>query len=130
MYHISRICGHFRGIFRTCQKFMIELFRKKMLAANYFSKENIEHCVKSPYLELFWSAFSSIRTEYGEIRSISPNSVQMRENADQNNSEYGHFSRSGLFCAGYSSLHNFHLILFIIDTQHNDVAIRKGVPRN
>ena len=75
---------------------MIELFRKKMLAANYFSKENIEHCVKSPYLELFWSAFSSIRTEYREIRSISPNSVQMRENADQNNSEYGHFSRSGI----------------------------------
>ena len=26
--------------------------------------------------------------------SISPYSVQMRENTDQNNSEYGHFSRS------------------------------------
>ena len=37
-----------------------------------------------------------IRTEYGEIPSISPYSVQMRENADQNNSEYGHFSRSVL----------------------------------
>ena len=45
---------------------------------------------KWPYSELFWSAISRIRTEYGEIRSISP--VQMRENADQNNSEYGHFS--------------------------------------
>ena len=30
----------------------------------------------------------SHRTEYGEIWSISPNSVQMRENVDQNNSEY------------------------------------------
>ena len=50
---------------------------------------------KCPYLELFWSAFSFILTEYGEIRSISPYSVQMRENADQNNSEYGHFLRSG-----------------------------------
>ena len=49
---------------------------------------------KCPYSELFWSAFSRIRTEYGEIRSISPYSVQMRENADQNNSEYGHFSRN------------------------------------
>ena len=29
-----------------------------------------------------------------EIRSISPYSVRMRENADQNNSEYGHFLRS------------------------------------
>ena len=49
---------------------------------------------KCSYPELFWSAFSCIRTEYGEIRSISPYSVQMQENADQNNSEYEHFSRS------------------------------------
>ena len=35
-----------------------------------------------------------IRTEYGEMRTISPNSGRMRKNADQNNSEYGHFSRS------------------------------------
>ena len=38
-----------------------------------------------------WGKFevnsSRIRTEYGEI-------VQMRENTDQKNSEYGHFSRS------------------------------------
>ena len=27
---------------------------------------------------------------------ISPYSVRMRENADQNNSQYGHFSRSGI----------------------------------
>ena len=45
---------------------------------------------KCPYSELFWSAFSRIR-----ILRISPHSVQMRKNADQNNSEYGHFSRSG-----------------------------------
>ena len=31
-----------------------------------------------------------------EIRSISPYSVQMQENVDQNNSEEGHFLRSGL----------------------------------
>ena len=49
---------------------------------------------KYPYSELFWSVFSRIRTEYGEIRSISLYSVQIRENADQNNSDYGHFSRS------------------------------------
>ena len=48
---------------------------------------------KCPYSELFWSAFSRIWTEYGDIRSISLYSVQMGENADQNNSEYGHFSR-------------------------------------
>ena len=47
-----------------------------------------------PYSELFWSAFSRIQTEYEEIRSISPYSVRMLENADQNNSEYAHFLRS------------------------------------
>ena len=42
------------------------------------------HCVKNVKIRsLFWSIFSRIWTEYGEIRSISPYSVQMRENTDQ-----------------------------------------------
>ena len=45
------------------------------------------HCVKSVL----------IRSEYGEIIRISMYSVWIRENADQNNSEYGHFSRSDSF---------------------------------
>ena len=49
---------------------------------------------KCPFSALFWCAFSCIQTEYGEILYISPYSVHMRENADQNNSEYGHFLRS------------------------------------
>ena len=49
---------------------------------------------KCLYSELFWSAFSRIWNEYGEMRSISPYSVRMPENADQSNSEYGHFLRS------------------------------------
>ena len=52
-------------------------------------------CDKCPYSELLWSVFSHIRTGYGKILRISPYSVQMRENMDQNNSEYGHFLRSG-----------------------------------
>ena len=51
-------------------------------------------CEKCLYSELFWSAFSCIRTEYGEIFRISPYFVRMWENADQNNSEYEHFLRS------------------------------------
>ena len=47
--------------------------------------------------ELFWSVFSHIQTEYGEILRIFPYSVRMRENADQNNSEYGHL-RSDFHC--------------------------------
>ena len=50
---------------------------------------------KCPYSELFWSVFFRIRTEYVEILHNSPYSARMRENTDQNNSEYGHFSRSG-----------------------------------
>ena len=46
---------------------------------------------KCPYSELFWSVFSRILTEYGEIQSISPDLVQMRENMRQNNSKYGPF---------------------------------------
>ena len=48
---------------------------------------------KCLYSELIWSVYSLIRTEYGELLHISPHSVRMRENTDQNNSEYGHFSR-------------------------------------
>ena len=51
---------------------------------------------KCPYSKLFWSVFSRIRTEYGQILRIFPYSDRMRENTDQNNSEYGHFLRSVL----------------------------------
>ena len=47
-----------------------------------------------PYLELFFSTFSCIQTECGEVRSNSSYSAQMRENTNQNNSEYRHFIRS------------------------------------
>ena len=50
---------------------------------------------KCPYSELFWSVFSGIPTEYGEVRStLRTQFVRMQENEDQNNSEHGHFSHS------------------------------------
>ena len=45
-------------------------------------------CEKCPNSEIFWSLF---------FPYISPYSVQMQENTEQKNSEYGHFSRSGGF---------------------------------
>ena len=48
---------------------------------------------KCSYSEFLWSVFSRIRTEYGHLLRQSPFSVQMRENTNQKNSEYGHFSR-------------------------------------
>ena len=42
------------------------------------------HCMKSVQIRsFFWSVFYRIWTEYGDTRSISPYSVQMRENTDQ-----------------------------------------------
>ena len=57
----------------------------------YFYKYNHSLRRKCPHLELFWSVFSRIWTECGEVWSISPCSVRMLENTDQNNSEYGNF---------------------------------------
>ena len=44
-----------------------------------------------PYSDWIWSAFSQF-----ELNSNWPYSVRMRENADHNNSEYGHFSHSAI----------------------------------
>ena len=46
------------------------------------------------YSGFFRSAFSRLWTEYGDILRISPYSVRMRENTDQNNSKYGNISDS------------------------------------
>ena len=64
---------------------------------------------KCPYSKLFWSAFSRIQTEYGEIRSVSPYSARMREITDQDISEYGHFSHSVM----HKALTNVFCISFI-----------------
>ena len=58
---------------------------------------------KCPHSGFFWSVFSCLRTEYGEMRSISPYSVRIRENTDQKNSEYGHFPRSVSFSIIFQS---------------------------
>ena len=52
---------------------------------------------KCPCSKFFWSVFSRIWTEYGEILRISLHSVRIRENTDQKNSEHGHFPRSARF---------------------------------
>ena len=62
----------------------------------------MHHCVKGvrirSYSSNIFPAFSRNLTEYGEIQSISlhiqSECGKTRENADQNNSEYGLFKRS------------------------------------
>ena len=67
----------------------------RTILANFFNDQVNEdkiykisncHWVKSVQIRSFlWSVLSRIWTEYGEIRSISPYSVRMRENRDQKN---------------------------------------------
>ena len=52
---------------------------------------------KCSYSELFWSIFSGIWTENGEIICISLYSVRMSENTDQKISKYRHFFRSAVY---------------------------------
>ena len=59
--------------------------------------QHFENAQPSLLKKCLYSSFSRIRTEYGEIRSIYPYLARMRENADQKNSEYEHFS-----CSGYT----------------------------
>ena len=52
-----------------------------------------------PYSEFFWSVFSLIRTEYGDIWSIFPYSVRIRENTEQNTD--GRFSPNDNFVLSF-----------------------------
>ena len=64
---------------------LLEICTLWLMLSWYFSASfEACRCVKCVQIRsFFWSLFSRIRTEYGEIRSISPYSVQMRENTDQ-----------------------------------------------
>ena len=57
-------------------------------------QESEYYCMKSIQIRsYFWSVFSSIRTEYGEILSLRIQS-EHRKIRTRNNSVFGHFSRS------------------------------------
>ena len=60
---------------------------------------------KSPYLECFWSVFSRIWTAYGEI-------LRVRQNTDQKNSQYGHFSRSANIRRYFCIMFQVYRVLF------------------
>ena len=55
----------------------------EILFSTIFSNISSTLCEKCTNTEFFWSIFSGVQTEYGEIRSIYPYSVRMRENTDQ-----------------------------------------------
>ena len=67
---------------------------KRVLSTEQKQKSKYTLREKCPYAEFFWSVFSRILTEYENLRTISLYSV--RENTDQKNSKYRHFSRSDM----------------------------------
>ena len=78
--------------------------------------QKLKQLERYPYPALLWSVISCLPTEYGKIIRISPHSVQMQENTDQNNSEYGHFLRSNIWWS-------FHeLSQFIFDSYKADLT--------
>ena len=56
---------------------------RQPIAGAMLEKVKLYNALKVSVFGVFWSVFSSIWTEYGEIRSISPYSVRMRNNTDQ-----------------------------------------------
>ena len=65
-------------VFNVCLVFYMSTKITRLL--NSSKKPLREKCL---YSEFFWSVFSRIRTEYGEILRTSAYSVQMWENTDQ-----------------------------------------------
>ena len=97
--------------FGSFSYYVLKIFRKKKTSFLLFGKfckgtkwmisfvlsHVTSHCVKSVQIwSYFWSVFSCIRTEYGEIRSIWLRSIQSeyRKIRTRNNSVFGHISRS------------------------------------
>ena len=67
-----------------------------------------------------------IRTEYGEILGISPYSVQMWENAYQNNAKYGQFLRCDTFALAIQLMFSVSHWVICVDTSSfkNFVSIK------
>ena len=65
------------------------LCENKCATILWAKNKELNHCVKSVLIQsFFWSVFSRLRTEYGQILRISLNSVRMRENTDQKKNPY------------------------------------------
>ena len=77
---------------------------------------------------VFWSAFSRIRNEYGEILRISPYLVQIWENANQKNPEYRHYSRTVYQKHGFTN-QSWKLcnVNFSLETKHVKSCLQKTV---
>ena len=72
--------------------FFTEILGKFMLTVE--NVENAKSFISRWMITIFCSLLSGIQTEYQNILCQSPYSVRIRENTDQKNSKFGHFSHS------------------------------------
>ena len=75
---------------------------------------------KCPYSNFFWSIFSRIRTECGDLRRKSPYSVRMQENMDQKT------PNTDTFRAVYVVINLFNPNVLIVQKPINWFAIQIG----
>ena len=76
--------------------------KKRLQQKDFHIYRNIQniHCEKSvPIRSFFWSVFSHIWTEYGDLRSKYPHPVRIREIWTRKNSVFGNFSHSNILNA-------------------------------
>ena len=79
---------------QNCSGFYDGLFHNIVVSKN--NNLFVQHCVKSVQIRsFFWSVFSRIRTEYGEIHEVSLRiQSECGKIRTSKNSIFGHFSRS------------------------------------
>ena len=78
----SNICWSPWRVKEVLGTYLIDVFSVDSLETRFSLHE------KCPYSELFWTVFSWILTEYGEILCTSPYSVQMWENTGQSQNSH------------------------------------------
>ena len=79
-------------------------------------------------IRIFWFRILLHSPWIGEIRSISPYSVRMRDNTDQKNSKYGHFSCSVKHDNTFSvTVSTFYVVFF---TKNKIISQKTSFPNN
>ena len=79
-------------------------------------------------IRIFWFHILLHSHWIGEIRSVSPYSVRMRDNTDQKNSEYGHFSRSVKHDNTFSLTVRHSMCFFL--TKNKIISQKTSFPNN
>ena len=74
----------------------MDLLHLSLVTENIANQHGVKRVRIRSYCVPHFPAFSRIRTEYGEIRSIQSECRKTRENAEQNNCEYELFLRSAI----------------------------------